>query len=381
MALLIAVAAGCGGSDEAASSEESGEYVIGVAAGLTGYMAPYDNPTLNAMKLAAEDVNAKGGIAGKYKVVIKARNSEADIGKTAAMTKQLINEGAQFIASPCDIDPSISAARVAQQAKIPNVSLCSAGTQIPKAGGTFAFSQFPSEIAEGHASAEYAYNDMKARTAFILINDGNVWTRTLPVVFKDKFEEMGGKVIGDARWRFEQTDFGSVVSKIRQADPDVVQTNMYEPEFPAFVKQLRAAGVDAPIMENNSVDTDTVLGLGKAVEGLTYTTPAFVEPGSELAKFQERYRQAYDEEPLSYASFGYDLIGAIIAPAVEKAGSTDPVKVRDAIDQLENVPTASGGTITFKDQGRVGKRNLYIVQIRDGKRHLIEELEGVDNPK
>jgi branched-chain amino acid transport system substrate-binding protein len=382
VALGVAITvAGSGCGDDEKSAGSSDEYVIGVVAGLTGYLAPYDTPTLNSMKMAARDINAKGGLDGKYKVVIKVRNSEGDIGKTAAMTKELINEGADFIASPCDIDPAISAGRVAGQEGIPNISLCSAGTQVPKGGGEWTFGHFPSEIHEGTAVADYAYEELGARTGFILICDGNIWTRTLPVVFKNRFEELGGKVIGDARFEFGQTDFGSVVSKIRQADPEVVQTNMYEPEFPAFVKQLRAAGVDAQILENNSVDTETVLGLGSPVEGMVYTTPAYIKPGSQLEKFHERYQKEFGEEAISYAFLGYDIVASILDPAVKAAGSTESAKVRDAINELENIPTASGGTITFKGQNRVGKRDLFIVKVEDGKRVLIDEQKGIDNPQ
>ena len=377
--LIAAAVAGSGSSTATASSAAT--YKIGVDAGLTGYLAPFDPTATNALKMAAQQVNAQGGIGGKYKITVEVKNSNSDIGQTVEVAKQLIASGVDFLATPCDIDPAIAAGKVAQVAHIPNVSLCSTGTQIPRAAGNYAFSAFPSEIAEGTAQADYVWNEMKLRTAYTLISTGTLWTRTLPVVFKDRYQALGGRVVGTGYWDFGQTNFSALISQIVAAHPAVIETNMYEPEFPAFIRQLRSSGVTIPIMESNSVDTPTVLALGSPVQGLIFTTPVYAAPHSKLGQFYSLYQKKYHQPANVGTSFGYDMIKSIIVPAVEAAGTTNPVAVRNAIANLADVPTVTGGTLTFRNQGNVAKLNMYIVRVENGAVHLVKQVAPINNPR
>ena len=104
---------------------------------------------------------------------------------------------------------------------------------------------------------------------------------------------------------------------------------------------------------------------GTAVNGLVFSTHGFPTPGTPTGDFWNKYKKVYGQTPDSiFAATGYDLI-KVVAAAVTKAKSTDPVAVRNALDQLVNVPVLTG-PITYLGQHGIPLANVYLVQITDG---------------
>ena len=93
--------------------------VIGTATALTGGLAYADVPAMNGMQLAVEEINAAGGIAGKFKIEIRQKDSRSDPAQAAVAAQELIDEGISVLVTPCDADPSIGAGQIAQGAGIP----------------------------------------------------------------------------------------------------------------------------------------------------------------------------------------------------------------------------------------------------------------------
>jgi branched-chain amino acid transport system substrate-binding protein len=152
-------------------------------------------------------------------------------------------------------------------------------------------------------------------------------------------------------------------------------TPAYPPDAPTFIKQLRAAGVTTPVISIDGVDSqDTISAGGPAVEGLVFTTHGFPADGTPTATFWANYEAEYGSPPDSvFAATGYDLI-KVVEAGVTAAGTTDPAKVRDAIDNLENVQGATG-SITYKGQNRIPLKTVYLVTIKDGQFELLDTLE------
>ena len=152
-------------------------------------------------------------------------------------------------------------------------------------------------------------------------------------------------------------------------------TPAYPPDAPTFIKQLRAAGVEIPVISIDGVDSlDTISAGGPAVEGLVFTSHGFPAEGTSTADFWAAYEAKYGSPPDSvFAATGYDLV-KVIEAAVTAADSTDPQKVRDAIDGLENVQGATG-TITYLGQNRIPLKTVYLIQVKDGAFELLKTLQ------
>ena len=234
------------------------------------------------------------------------------------------------------------------------------------------FLNFPGDNVQSAVSAKYAI-DQGYKTAYILVSPDTAYTQ-LPYYFKETFEKLGGRVVAEDSFSIGQQDFSAQVTKIQGLEPrpDVIMTAAYEPDFPAFIKQLRAAGIDTPVIGSDGIDSPTTFALGKAVEGVVFTTAGYAADGNPLDVFNKRYEAAYGAAPDTiYTAIGYDLVKVIEAAALA-AGSTDPDAVWQAIRGLENVQGATS-KITYKGTSGVPIREVAIVRVSNGQRELVRQ--------
>ena len=166
------------------------------------------------------------------------------------------------------------------------------------------------------------------------------------------------------------------MTRIGQLDPapDVIMTSAYQPDFPAFIRQLRGAGIDTPVIGSDGIDTPTVLDLGDSVNGLVHDGSKDSEdPGPELEEFYEDFASVQGNEPESvYSAVGADVIPVLDA-AVKDAGSTEPTAIRDAIAELEDVKGFTG-PITYAGTNGMPIKQIAVVMVQDGERELVENV-------
>lgn len=381
VAALAVVAAGCGDSGSSSDDGSTDTYKIGVATAQTGFMAPFDQPFLEGLKFETDQINAEGGLDGKYQVELDIKDGHTDTGQTVTAAQELIDNGAQFLIVPCDGDLAVAAGQAGQQAGIPTMSSCASPPGMPDKVGDFFFGNSYGDNQDGTVLADFALEE-GMKTAFILQSNDTTYTQDTPDYFADVFEAGGGEILGRAQYDLGQTDFSVVVTQIKNLDPqpDVIMTAAYEPDFPAFVKQLRAAGVDAPVWGADAVDTPGVHALGDQVEGSVIVAGAFDSPDTPYGQWVKDFTAETGSPPeASYAAFGADAIRVIDA-AVTEAGSTDPEAVRDALASLQEVEGITG-PITYDYPGANGMplKTLYLLRIENGENVLVSS--GVPDPE
>ncbi len=346
------------------------ELTIGVATAQTGGLAPYDGPVVEGFRIAVDEINAAGGIGGKIMIKTIDKDVRSDAAQTSIATQELVDAKVNVLVLPCDADPAFAAASIAGAAQIPAFSTCASSPTLPLMGGDYMFANFPGDNVQATVSAEWA-KGQGHKTAYLLYSPDSQYT-TLPLYFGDVWEKLGGTIAGKATYKLDQQDFSAEVTNIKALDPqpDVIMTAAYEPNFPAFIKQLRAAGVTSQVIGSDGIDSPTTFSLGDAAEGVVFTTAGHATPGSELEKFNALYKEKTgNESETVFNAIGYDLV-KVIAAAVEAAGSTDPIALRDAIANLENVQGATS-LITYKGTQGMPVREVSLVRVKDGKRELV----------
>lgn len=349
------------------------DLVIGLATAQTGGLAPYDQPNLAGFQMKIDEINAAGGIAGKYPVKLIVKDTRSDSAQTAMVAQELVDADARLIVTPCDADPSIAAGMITQAAGIPAISFCATTPTLPLAVGDYMFSNYPADNVQATMLASQAI-EAGYKTTYILTSPDTAYTLKLPQYFAQVFTAKGGTLIGEGTFSMGQQDFGAEVTKIAAMDPrpDVIMTSAYEPDFPAFVRQLRGAGVTTPILGSDGIDSPTTFGLGELVEGVIFSTAGYATPGSPLEVFNAKYQEKTGKAPDTiYIANGYDL-GILIEAAVTAADSPDPVAIRDALANLENVPGVTG-PITFKGTSGMPLRSVSLVRITAGERELVKQ--------
>ena len=109
------------------------DLVIGLATAQTGGLAPYDQPNLAGLQMKIDEINAAGGIAGKFPIKTIIKDTRSDSAQTAMVAQELVDAGTQLIITPCDADPSIAAGMITQGAGIPAISFCATTPTLPLA--------------------------------------------------------------------------------------------------------------------------------------------------------------------------------------------------------------------------------------------------------
>lgn len=347
---------------------------IGLLGGQTGGLASLDQPLLHGAELAVEEINAKGGVDGKQ-IELISRDTRSDTGETAVMANEMVGLQVNFLVTPCDGDTTIAAGQAGQAAGIVTISGCASPPILAGNVGDYLFLNATPDNIQATALAEFA-EQQGYKTALTLISPDSPYTDKLPQYFGTVFEKDGGKVVSTVTYKMGQQDFSVEVSKIRDISPkpDVIVTSAFEPDFPAFIKQLRAAGVDIPVLGADAIDTATTFALGAAAEGVVFATHGFPENDNRLAQFDKRYEAKFGSAPESiFAALGYDLIEIIVATVKGADGKLDGQSLQASLNNIENLEITTG-SITYKGMNRVPNRQVALVRVVGGKPQHVEDI-------
>ncbi|HXF72202.1 MAG TPA: ABC transporter substrate-binding protein [Actinomycetota bacterium] len=382
---MLTLTAACARGGEQAATPGPGErgFVIGYAAALTGGLAPFDAPFKDGLEVAIQLLNAEGGIDGRIPIRLEVKDVKSDAALASQVAQELIDSGIDLLITGCDVDLSIASGSVAQAAGVPAISSCATTPTVPAAVGDYMFLVGMGDNAQAAVDADFAMKQGWG-TAYVLGSPDTGYTAKLPEYFKEAYTAEGGEIVGEDTFSVGATDYSAQVAKIGslRPAPDVIFTPAYVPDSAVFMKQLRAAGIDIPVLSTDGNDSPLLIKVGgKAVEDMVFTTHGFPTPGSPLERFYEEYERIKGEPPESvFAALGGDLV-AVVDAAVSKAGSTDPKAVRDAIDSLEDVQGVTG-SLTYRGQNGVPLKNVYLVKVEAGEFRFVasEVPSGVPSP-
>jgi len=371
--LTAATACARGGKQAATPSPSEREFVIGYAAALTGGLAPFDAPFKDGLEVAIQLLNDEGGIDGRIPIRLEVKDVKSDAALASQVAQELVASGVDLLITGCDVDLSIASGSVAQAAGIPAISSCATTPTVPKAVGDYMFLISMGDNAQAAVDADYAM-EQGWRTAYVLGSPDTGYTAKLPEYFKEAYMAKGGEIVGEDTFSVGAADYSAQVAKIGalRPAPDVIFTPAYVPDSAVFMKQLRAAGIDIPVLSTDGNDSPLLIKVGgKAVEGMVFTTHGFPTPGSPLERFYKEYERIKGKPPESvFAALGGDLV-AVVDAAVTKAGSTDPKAVRDAIASLKDVQGVTG-SLTYQGQSGVPLKNVYLVKVEGGEFAFVE---------
>ena len=353
---------GGGGSTSSGGEESGGDFTVGVVGSQTGFLAPYEEPLLNAMALAAEEANAAGGVGGEQiKLVVKDGKSEPAEGAIAA--QEVLASDPNILVVPCDQDVALPAARLGQEAGIPTISSCAGAATFPEIVGDDMFLNTPGTFAEGSALAQFA-KKKGWKTAYVLTTKDAAVFSTSSEAFEAQFKEEGGSIVGTGNYSLGQPKYTPQTEAIAKLNPkpDVLMLSSNTPETTVMLKELASQGVELPIVTVFGNQTNLLFQAGSALDQMPMyiATIGVIEPGTAIDRFYKKYEAKYGEFPdTTFAALGADIIN-LVEVAVKEAGSTEPEAIRDAIANTENAELTTGPA-TYKGQNGVPKKGFYIV--------------------
>ena len=347
--------------------------------GFTGFMVTWDGPVYAAAQLAVDDINKAGGVLGRQLKLVKA-DTKSDPAVAPLATSQVLDAGAQMVIVSTDFDAGSPAALVAQSQH----RISSSGAVSPKFGvqgvGDMAYSFSDSSTTEAAVGAQFAFNK-GWKTAYTLTDVTVAAERDFSKYFAETYTKLGGKVVAEDVFKNDDQSIAAQITHFKSLSPqpEMMVLASYAPGGPAALRQIRAAGIDVPVVGADDWDgvfwLDAVPGV-KDVYGIVPNSQFGDDPDSKVNEFFSRLDKSLNKKFVdsSLAINGYCWIQAY-AKAVETAGSTDPAAVKKALDTMTDVPTLSGPySYTPQDHILYG-RAMTVIGFSGGTGHFIERTK------
>lgn len=321
--LAIALAAGCGKpGEETAPSNESADpapktWKVGVIVPLSGNLAAYGESTLQGIELAAQTLNAAGGVQGRS-IELVVENNEGNTVKSAEALRKLVGlNQVHALVGPITSTNALAITPDAQRKGVPLVSPTATNDLVTR-DGDFIFRACFNDSFQGVAVAQFARQNVEAATAQSFQDTASDYSVGLCKSFNATFESRGGKSLPMLSYKSKDTDFTPQLRKIREAAPDVVFIPGYPPELPLIVNQARQLGLEATLLGADGWDNqDTVQNAGVNLEGSYFAaafSPDMTTPA--LQKFLDLAAEAQIENPGTFEALGYDSLG-LVAEAIK----------------------------------------------------------------
>jgi len=343
---------------------ESGPIKIGVIVPLTGDAAQWGIPPRNGAQLAADEINAAGGVNGrKIELLIEDGKCDPQTAVTAFNSLRA-RYNVEVVLGEVGSSATLAIAPIAEREHVALISPASTNPKITDAGD-FIFRVIPSDALRGKVFAEYLHDDLKLNRVAILYinNEGGVGNRDS---FKARFTELGGKVIADEAYAQDANDVRSQLTKIKASDAEALMVVSYPRDTVIVMKQAKELNLGKPLyFQTEAVEDSNVLReAGSTAEGVAYILPAPAE-GEAADRFAKAYEKRFGKKSEIFAAEAYDIIQLIAAAigANPKASVTGEM-IRDYLYGVKGRASASG-TITFDQNGDVVKP-MAIKRIKDG---------------
>lgn len=348
---------------------------IGTVFELTGAVAAYGTSAANGIKLAVDEVNAKGGIKGVGKVVLVSEDNKSDAAETSnAYNKLITKDKVVALIGPATSTATLAAAPIAQQAGIPVITPTGTNEKVTLVGD-YIFRACFIDPFQGDVMANFAYKNLKLRKIAIMPEVTSDYAIGLVKNFRSRFEKLGGKIVAEEKWSSGDQDFSAQLTKIKQANPDAIYVGSYYSDIAVISRQARQLGIKAPLLGGDGYDSTKLYELGgSAVVGHYFTnhyTPGDTNPITQ--KFIKDYKAKFNTVPDAFAALGYDSAKLMI-DAIARAKKADPKAIRNALAATKGLKGVTG-TITF-DANRNPVKSAVILQVQaDGSFKFVKKVE------
>lgn len=345
-ALLTVPLAGCGNT----SGGSGDEIVIGGLAPLTGSVAQYGVAVDNAVKMAVDDINAKGGLLGKRIKYISYDEKGDPTEATNAYTRLVDQDKIVALIGDVTSAPCEAVAQQAARDKLPMITPSGTSEAITTYGENVFRACFIDPY-QGQLMASYASKKLNVKTAAILFDNGDPYSSGIADAFEAAAKALGMTITNKEGYASKSTDFNSQLTKIKAGNPDVLLLPVYYNDVVLIAKQAKDQGLTATLLGADGWDgVAAQLDAASAdVVKNAYFCSQYSASSSDpaLQNFLKTYKEKYNEEPNMFAVLGYDAM-QIMAAAIEKAGTTDSAAVIKALRETNYKGLT--GTTTFDDK-------------------------------
>ncbi|TRY19577.1 ABC transporter substrate-binding protein [Tessaracoccus rhinocerotis] len=369
--------AACNASPSGTNGADGDTIKLGVNYELSGDVATYGQASVAGIKMAIEEVNAAGGIDGKQIEIVEVDNKSDAAEATTLATRLMSQDGVIACMGPATSGNFKATIPVAQDNQVPVVSGSATADDVTvDADGVkeYAFRICFNDSFQGTIMAQFADENLSAGTAVIIQDNSSDYATGLAAAFTAEFEKRGGSIAATEGFTAGDTDFNSILTRLRGETFDVIYLPGYYSEAGLIIKQARDLGIDAPILGADGFDSPTLLELaGTGPLNEVYFTNHYssIDEDPAVVDFISAFQEANGEEPNAFHALGYDL-GKFVADAVSRASELTGEAVKTAMAETQGF---TGVTGTFDmDENHNPVKSIVVIGLADGVQATSEKI-------
>lgn len=361
----------------AISTAQDSTIKIGGIHPLSGAQADAGIPMDNAIQMAIDEINAAGGLLGGIQLEYLSADSRGAANTGQSEAERLIGEGAAALVCCFHSEVAASVAAVAERSQVPLVIDVAAADAILDQGFTFTFRLQPNATAMGTSGANFIQEFSAAvgepvETVVFMHEGTTEFGRSVAAAFVKRSQEIGLEVLDVIAYDVRSTDLTSEMTQASSMAPDVLAVTGYYTDGLLIARNAEEIGLDVK----------AIVGIAQG----TYDQPQFVRAESGLSEcfldvnyrwdasnpaaetVREDYEDTFRQPMTTNAILAYQSV-YIIADAITRAGSADPVAIRDALastNYSDHVLSYSGA-IRFDRTGETVNAAPVLTQVLNGE--------------
>jgi branched-chain amino acid transport system substrate-binding protein len=357
-AVLALGIAACGDSDDETSGGDTDKLRIGLEAPLSGDLQTLGEGMLNGAQLAADQLNADGGLLGKdVEIVSIDDGGDPEIGVPAA--QDAIDEGLDGVIGPYNSGVGVETLPLYQDAGLVPIRLTSDNDT---EGFGFTLQPMASQIAP--VTAEALTDFIGASTVAIAYDKTEEYTKGIAGEVRSQLERRGVEVTAYQQLEPGQDDYSSVVDKLVAGKPDAIYAAVYFPEGARIAKAISPGSSPTCLLDYGAYDTGYVEDARDAAPNCDVVgVPAPGDfAGSET--FVSEYEDAFDEAPGTWSPYTYDSLN-VLAQGLEQAGGSDAEALTAALNDVKGFEGWTGSTTLVPGTGNREPATVTLDQVND----------------
>lgn len=341
---------------------------------LTGKQAKFGEMMKRSYEIAAEEINAKGGIRKKM-LALSFEDSGAKPETARAIVEKLIDTKKQPVivgeyTSAC----AKAVAAVAEERKTPYLIVASADDDITQKNYKYVFRQNPVNAHYSDGVIDFIRTVVKPKTIAILYESSPFGTSGAEAMDKDAVKA-GIKVVMKEKYEAGSVDFKPLLSKVKAAQPDVIYMVSYVMDASLLMKQIKELRIDARLFAGGAAGfaipefIDNAKDAAEYVITATLWTPQLKYAGAK--EYADKYKKKYGDFPSYHGASAYAAL-YVTKDALERAKDWTPDGIRAAL-KATNIATAFG-PVKFEDKEGYQNQNFsdtYVLQVIKGEHETI----------